>query len=301
MNTSLHKGFTLIELLVVIGIIGILAAALITNMSSGVGAAQAMKCKANLRNLAQAAGAALNQSDDDDVWIPTAGSYEYSRYNRNSDEEEPQFTYLSSGAWVAWVASDFIWPYPSSASQKNKMKTSTFYESKGSSKESYAFCSITNGVLWSRVGKDGSLYICETHKKNVERSMGVRVYRSYVMNRHFGFEADNYRRAINLGSINSSGTAAIRVLFTELPGQLGKIKTTYNDKEKDSVLDPDNNESLGFNHKVGGKWVANVAFADGHVEGVIEPAGASSKDLKDLATQMCNGTEIEATLRVKMQ
>jgi prepilin-type processing-associated H-X9-DG protein len=135
----------------------------------------------------------------------------------------------------------------------------------------------------------------------MERELRARVYRSYVMNRYFGFENDNYRRHVNLGGINDSGTAAIRLLLTELPAQEGKVTKPANDQQKDSVLDPDNNESLGFNHKVGNKWVANIAFADGHVDGIVEPSGANSQDLKDLATQLCNGTEIEAKLRAKMQ
>ncbi len=292
----------MVELLVVIGIIGLLAAALIVNMTGGIEAGRALKCKANLKNLAQAvSGFSVNQYGDDDVSLPTAGSFEYSRYNDASDNEGQPFTYLSSGAWVSWVPNDFNWPYPNPASQKPKMLTSVFYDTKTSSKDSPAFYSLTNGVLWSRVGKDASLYICETHKTVMERELSARIYRSYVMNRYFGFEKDNYRRYINLGSINDSGTAAIRVLLTELPGQEKKIKKPANDLEKDSVLDPDNNESFGFNHKVGNKWVANVVFADGHVEGIIEPTGASSTELKDLTTQMCNGAEIDAKLRVKMQ
>jgi prepilin-type N-terminal cleavage/methylation domain-containing protein/prepilin-type processing-associated H-X9-DG protein len=302
MKKNLQKGFTLVELLVIIAIVGILAAALITNMTSGLEAGRSLKCKANLKNLAQAvSGFSVTQYGDDNVGLPTAGSFEYSRYNDASDNEGEPFIYLSSSAWVSWVPNDFKWSYPNTASQKPKMLTSVFYDTNASNKDSPAFYSITNGVLWSRVGKDASLYVCETHKRVMEPQLRARIYRSYVMNRYFGFENDNYRRGVHLGSINQSGSAAICVLLTELPGQAVKIKTPANELEKDSVLDPDNNESFGFNHKVGNKWAANVVFADGHVEGVIEPTGASSIELKDLTTQMCNGTEIDAKLRVKMQ
>jgi len=302
MKTNRQHGFTLVELLVVIGIIGLLAAALITNMVSGLESGRALKCKANLKNLAQAVSSyAVSQSgDDDDASIPPAGSFEYTRV----DHETLEFWYFSSSAWVMWVPSGGIWPYRSNKSERGNMTPSIFYD-KTTGSNSKAFTSITNGVLWAYVGKDASLYICETHKKVVERDLKARVYRSYVMNRYFGFDDQNnpasYRRAVNMGSINESGTASIRVLFAELPGQEGQTKKSFSIEESDSVLNPERNEYLGFNHKVGNKWIAHVAFADGHVDGVVQPDGASTTDLKDLTTQLCNGTEIEATLRAKMQ
>jgi len=49
------KGFTLVELLVVISILGVLAAALTTQVGRTRASGQAVRCKANLKNLAQAA------------------------------------------------------------------------------------------------------------------------------------------------------------------------------------------------------------------------------------------------------
>jgi len=302
MKKSLHNGFTLIELLVVIGIIGLLAAALITNIPSVVGSARTLKCKANLNNLAKAAYSfTVSQSGDDDGdSLPPAGAYEYTTF----DKETLEFWYHSSSAWVMWTPASGEWPYRNKESQRDSMKPSTYHD-KASVKNSRAFTSITNGVLWSFVGKDASIYICETHKKVMEPVLREKVYRSYVMNRYFGYDDQNnpaaYRRAVRLGTINQSGTAAIRVLFAELPGQRGQSVNVSSDTWSDSVLDPDRSEYLGFNHKIGKKWIANVAFADGHVDGVVEPKGASPQDLKDLTTQLCNGTEIEAKLRAKMQ
>ena len=124
------------------------------------------------------------------------------------------------------------------------------------------------------------------------------------MNRYFGYDDRNsgtpYRRWLHVDSVAQSGTAAIRLLFAELPGQLGKtIDTTT--KAADSVLDPVNNEYIGFNHKSGKKWIAHVAFADGHVDGLVQPMGATTSDLKDLTEHLCNGEEIDATVRAKMQ
>jgi len=298
MKKSLQKGFTLIELLVVIAIIGLLAAALITNMSSGVEAGRSLKCKANLKSLAQAASTYSGGDGDDEGPIPTAGSFEYSRL---SDDQET-IRFFSSGAWVSWTPNGGNWPYSSDKSEKGNMTVSVFYD-KNAGADSKAFYSITNGVLWSYTGKDASVYLCETHKKIMGRILGARIYRSFVMNRYFGYDDPNstYRSGKNLGGINESGTASIRILFAELPGKLGQTGNFSAAPWSDSVLSPESNEYLGFNHKVGNKWVANIAFADGHVDGVVEPAGASSTDLKNLATQMCNGEEIDKTLRAKMQ
>jgi prepilin-type processing-associated H-X9-DG protein len=146
--------------------------------------------------------------------------------------------------------------------------------------------------------------LCDTHKKVLERQTSGRVRRSYVMNRYFGYDDLNsgtpYRRWLHVDTVAQSGTAAIRLLFAELPGQLGKTIDTSTTKA-DSVLDPVNNEYVGFNHKIAKKWIAHVAFADGHVDGLVQPMGADSADLKKLTERLCNGEEIDATVRAKMQ
>jgi prepilin-type N-terminal cleavage/methylation domain-containing protein/prepilin-type processing-associated H-X9-DG protein len=299
MKKRLQNGFTLVELLVVIAIIGMLAAALVTQVPRAIDAGRAVKCKANLKNLAQAFSSyAINQiRDDDDIHLPTAGSFEWTTV----DHMKQILWYHSTGAWVSWTPNG-QWPYSSrDVSMRDSMTPSTFFD-KGSASASRAFYSITNGVLWGALGRDANVYLCEVHKKNLERQLKARVYRSYVMNRYFGFDDRNgpYHRWLHMNDMTRSGTAGIRLLFAELPGQLGKTAGTST-AEADSVLDPDNNEIIGFNHKIGKKWIAHVAFADGHVEGLVQPLGANSKDLKDLTTQLCNGSEIDATIRAKMQ
>ena len=318
MKENLQKGFTLIELLIVIAIVGLLAAALITNMTSGIAGGQKLKCMANLKNLAQAVSSyTTSQSgDDDDQHIPTAGSFETSYLA--SDLETVYF--YSSAAWVSWTpAGGGDWPYKPglTESKEDSMNASTFADT------TPAFFSITNGVLWSYVGGDASVYFCGTHKKVLEATQVKRVYRSYVMNSYFGYHdkpnKPNYKHHHHrkLGSINQSGTAAIRVLFAELPGQKDQEGVFTGETWGDSVLDPgDSNlapntskdEYFGFNHRVSNRWVANVAFADGHVDGVVQPAvrGSDGKakvdvaDLINLTKQMCNGEEIAIDIRKKM-
>jgi prepilin-type N-terminal cleavage/methylation domain-containing protein/prepilin-type processing-associated H-X9-DG protein len=309
MKTYSKNGFTLVELLVVIAIIGMLSAALIVYVPGALDAGRAVKCKANLKNLGQAVSSyAINsRSYDDDVHLPTAGSFEWTSVDMNNKERDILFH--SSGAWVCWTTSS-QWPYSSTESWRDRMTPSTFFDQSRTDNNSKAFYSITNGVLWSYLGKDANVYVCETHKKEFEsQKPGFRVRRSYVMNRYFGFDdryvppgkkSPDYDRWVRVDDVARSGTAAIRALFVELPGQLGTTIDTST-ASADSVLDPNNNEYLGFNHKVGKKWIAHVVFADGHVDGLVEPLGAAAEDLKDLTTQLCNGSEIDAKIRVKMQ
>jgi len=257
-----------------------------------------LKCKANLKSLAQAVSSCTVNSNDDAV-MPTAGSFEWTTV----DQYRAKVYYHSSGAWVSWTPGG-NWPYVSEKSEYSSMTASIFYDKSRADSNSKAAYSITNGVLWAAMGKDANVYICDTHKKVLERQTGGRVRRSYVMNRYFGYDDRNtpapYRRWLHVDSVAQSGTAAIRLMFAELPGQLGKTIDTSSTKA-DSVLDPVDNEYPGFNHKIGKKWIAHVAFADGHVDGLVQPMGENTTDLKDLTEHLCNGEEIDATVRAKMQ
>ncbi len=298
MKKQSQNGFTLVELLLVIGIIGMLSAALIVYVPGALEASHAVTCKANLKNLAQAVSSCTINSNDDAV-LPTAGSFEWTTV----DQFKAKVYYHSSGAWVSWTPGG-QWPYVSEKSEYGSMSDSIFFDRTRADSNSKAFYSITNGVLWSAVGKEYKVYLCETHKKVLERQTGGRVRRSYVMNRYFGYDDRNsgapYRRWLHVDSVAQSGTAAIRLLFAELPGQLGKT-IDISTKKADSVLDPASDEYIGFNHKSGKKWIAHVAFADGHVDGLVQPMGANTSDLKDLTEHLCNGEEIDATVRAKMQ
>ena len=306
MKKQSQNGFTLVELLVVIGIIGMLSAALIVYVPEALEAGRAVKCKANLKNLAQAVSS-HGIIRNNDAHLPTAGSFEWTSVDMSTATRG--IWYHSSGAWVSWTPNG-QWPYSSrDASMRSSMSASIFFDKSRADSNSKAFYSITNGVLWSSAGKDANIYLCDTHKKVLERQTSGRVRRSYVMNRYFGYDDLNsgapYRRWVHVDSVAQSGTAAIRLLFAELPWQLGKTIDT-SATQADSVLDPANNEYLGFNHKNGKKWIAHVAFADGHVDGLMQPMVAGAKepspaDMKDLAEHLCNGEEIDAAVRAKMQ
>jgi len=111
----------------------------------------------------------------------------------------------------------------------------------------------------------------------------------------------------------ADGKASIRLMFAELPAY-----TTYSPKpitdggairdarRADSVLDYGrfNDEVIGFNHQIAKRWVAHVAFTDGHVDSIIKPKNAKTfedSDIKKLTQQLCKAIEIEGDLREKMK
>lgn len=310
------KGFTLVELLVVISILGILAAALSMQVTKARSIGQAMRCKANLHNLAQAA---LNYGVDNSR-LPLAGSYELSwpRVIGNSYKT----TYYERPGWVAWTGNG-RWSEPGNFAmdmQSGSMKKACYYGDT-------AYFSITNGTLWSYVGKDLSAYVCDVHKSVATRAGLKKVQRSYVMNGYFGYEDRTSPSIANLpddhwialDSLSARGNAGNLLLFAELPAFKTSAHTESVAKDEfktgsDGVLEEPisgytlNNpkytpatEVLGFNHQVAKKYVAHVAFADGHVDVLIEPRGTADADLKELAKQLCNGDELTQSMRDKMR
>lgn len=308
------RGFTLVELLVVISILGILAAALTTQVTKARAIGQSMRCKANLRNLAQAA---LNYGIDHGV-VPTAGSFEFCEIF-SIDTGEPVFELNHwndrEGGWVAWTGSG---SWPNRTAQAGSMSTSRFYAQIGESEaHSVAYESIKKGSLWKYVGRDMATYCCDVYRTYARRE-GAKALRSYVMNSYFGYaDAGNgrcsNRHISNRGaaSLSARGSAGNLLMFAELPAR----KIDKSEKAADSVLEtkirgytPNNvtEEMIGFNHEVSGsrggvgggrRFAAHVAFADGHVDALLEPRGASDSDVKELTRLLCNGDEITQELR----
>jgi prepilin-type N-terminal cleavage/methylation domain-containing protein/prepilin-type processing-associated H-X9-DG protein len=300
------NGFTLVELLVVISILGILAAALTMQVTKARSIGQSMRCKANLHNLAQAA---LNYGVDH-ARLPFAGSYERC-WPTVDNSGKYVVTYHECQGWVSWTGSG---RWTSRDMQSSQMKKASYYGDT-------AYLSITNGVLWSYVGKDLNAYVCDVHKSVAKRQGLQKVLRSYVMNGYFGFDHKTSPtpanmpvwREIPLDSLSSQGNAGNLLLFAELPAFSGSTHTEKVAKDEfkvgsDGVLETDirgykctQTEVLGFNHQVAKKYVAHAAFADGHVDVLIEPQGTSDADLRELAKQLCNGDELSQTLRDKMR
>ena len=299
------RGFTLVELLVVIAIIGILAAALTTQVTKARSMGQSMRCKANLRNLAQAAQSYAVDTE----MMPWAGSFELCWPAVVAGTYKP--VYHERRGWVSWTGTG---RWTSQDMQSGTMKKSCYFGDT-------AYYSITNGTLWSYVGKDLAAYTCDVHKAVAKRARLKKVQRSYVMNGYFGFAhkpnptptdmPDDIRRYLD--SVSSRGNAGNMLLFAELPAFTGSSHAEQVAQDQygpgsDSVLETaidgystTQTEVLGFNHKVAKRYVAHVAFADGHVDVLIEPQGAKDNDLKELSKQLCNGYEISQTLRETMR
>ena len=318
-----QKGFTLVELMIVISIIGILAVALATQVTKIQESARAAKCKANLKALAQA----VQTYGTSHGRYPEAGSYEWEYSQGEWKDRKFSRVFRGEHGWVAWTEGNSgTWPWAGGAkeSRASRMKASTFIGDKDAF-NTPAYISLTNGVLWGLVGKDASVYVCDRHKHEVERQLkGKRVYRSYVMNAWFHYDIipgkaelrdDNARRHVDDAIMD--GRAAVRLMFAELPAQDFKTDT----QSADSALEYGRNvgwkdngrkekeEVIGFNHLIANRWVAHVAFLDGHVEGLVLPQG-TMKDgypnyddeiLKDLTNQLCEGQEIESKIREKMR
>jgi prepilin-type N-terminal cleavage/methylation domain-containing protein/prepilin-type processing-associated H-X9-DG protein len=298
------SGFTLIELLVVMSIIAILAAALITQVTSMRETARSMKCKANLRTLAQAA---LNYGVDHSI-MPWAGSHEDVNAVRSSSGFITRVD-LRRG-WVDWTSKGGSiegWPKPYSSGASFSSKGTII----AAMDDNAGYLSVTNGSLWSYAGKDFSTYVCEAHKAKVKNELKSvkQVYRSYFMNGYFGYNKDYYPvtqryRDVYLNNLSARGSAATLLLFAEMPikqtgvdelsavdGVIETVIVGYNDGA-DTKAKPQR-EILGFNHMVGKRYVAHVAYADGHVD--VFHTGASSltvDQMRGLTYYLCNGYDL---------
>ena len=305
------NGFTLVELLVVMSIIGVLAAALTTQISKMRATAQTIKCKANLHNLAQAA---LNYGVDHG-YMPWAGSHEGLEPRVINGKYQNQYA-LRQG-WVAWTGYSGS-PWPSVSPLGTSLKAA---QSGGTYDTGYI--SLTNGTLWSYVGKDPSVYVCGTQKKEAEMVSSTRVFRSYVMNGYFGYNyADDGQakaavwRRVEVNQLAARGRADGLLLFAELPlAKDNDAKTTadgvletqidnyyYNKKSSFSANKLGDSkartgEILKGLHKTGNVYSSHVAFADGHVDAVVIPSGATMDQLRGLVYFLCNGYEVPKEIK----
>ena len=283
------KGFTLIELLVVMSIIGVLAAALVMTFSKAAKTARDMKCKANLKNLGQAAMAYSVQTEH----FPVAFPYEWD--DITMFDHKVARVYHEMKGWVSWTGSG-IWP-----SRKPQVDKMTLPQISGD----LAYDSITNGTLWSYTGKAPGTYLCSSYKKAAVTAGESQIWRSYVMNHRFNWHTRGARgsRIYWIGRLAVSGDGSDRnaemlLMFAELSAN--NIDTS--EEAADGKLDPHNaDEYIGFNHRVGKRNVAHVIYADGHLGLLMEPAGASEEDMRLLTRNICDGQPIDRDVLQKMR
>ncbi len=286
-------GFTMIELLVVIGIIGVLAAVIISQFSGSTETARATQCMTNMRNLAVAAhNYALGNRDGN---YPFAGSYKaISLSNRDG--------FTKQRGWISYTEGGSV---------------SKFSETQLESR----LYSLTNGTLWELTGRSFATYQCPCHVRACKnKGLDAPVW-SYIMNRFFGFDQGSGNpvswNGLSLqkkewawyenGKEKRRPFSADKVLmFAEIPvierEGVSAVSLEASGTEGDSILQADSNfsntgakgESIGFNHKLGRGYSGHVAFADGHVEKLLQPNvnNPSSSAEKELTMWLCDGDEL---------
>ena len=306
----MKKAFTLVEMLVVIAIIGTLAAVLMGTFSGSTESAHTARCMSNMKNLASAclsASVAIGH-------IPPASSLELVNATVQSGGKA-KLQYSEVKGWISWDS-------------ENKFKR----DSKGYLPASHQSCSlismyeesqslrdyaITNGVLWKYLNGNHSTYICPHHER-VKKA--YKPNWSYIMNSYFGWDYSKGSKAIATDDgrgvlISATGmrNSDKYLLFAEVPFVEHDDVTppdTTTGQECDSVLQyasdsgsiasksgnvtsSGGSEQIGFNHKTGKQYFANVVFADGHTEKLVFPkTGMSESDIKDLTYWLCTGKDV---------
>lgn len=275
------KAFTLIEMLIVIGILAILTGVMVRMFGTSTESARAAQCMTNMRNLAVAVqNYCMAQRDG---YFPPAGSFDY------MDTTSAGARWRERKGWISWKSG-----YLTSSSSSTRLRgTSITFDqgSKGDENPDNRFA-VTNGVLWSIV-RDFKSYVCPEHLKACQEADSQKTYFwSYVMNRRFGYyrEASSSWQGMALGGFDSPDRV---LLFAELPAIDYKQQTKVT-QGSGEIGDPTlnyNNESMGFNHKVGARYVGHVAFADGHVAKLFYPEGGGF-GLRDITQKLCEGKEL---------
>jgi prepilin-type N-terminal cleavage/methylation domain-containing protein/prepilin-type processing-associated H-X9-DG protein len=276
-----YKAFTLIEMLIVIGILAILTGVMVRMFGTSTESARAAQCMTNMRNLAVAVqGYAMANSEG---YYPPAGSFDY------MDTSSGGPMWAERKGWISWRSEYFH-----TGSSKTRLRgTPIAFDqgSKGDENTENRFA-VTNGALWSLV-RDFKSYVCPAHQKACQEADSQKtIMWSYVMNRRFGYyrEASSTWQGMAMGGFDSPDRV---LLFAELPAldykQQAKV-TEGSGEIGDPTLNYAN-ETIGFNHKVGSRYVGHVAFADGHVSKLFYPEGGGLS-LRDITQKLCEGKEL---------
>jgi len=151
--------------------------------------------------------------------------------------------------------------------------------------------------MWDAVGGSRTVYRCPIHAAACKKALGREPGWSYVMNQAFGYNnTTNIKwQGLSQGSIQNPDKF---LMFAELQGidiedKVHGVNIRANLQAGGIAADPVLNydtESIGFNHKVGrGRYAGHVAFADGHVEKIMNPFSGSTQNL---TKWLCRGKEI---------
>ncbi len=284
----MKKAFTLVELLVVIGIIAILASALLVSMSGGTESARAASCMSNMRNLASAVA---NGNSGYRNHYPLAGPVLKVEISEPAIGRRASTTYTTMPGWLNWSSSS-----SSSAGQMPYAYADKLTDSVLEVRTN----AVNSGAIASAIGGKLDMLVCPQHKVDYPAKS---IFFSYAMNEYFGWDSTGKPRSSSFYGVTRgrslSGSSPDRMLvFAEL--QFAKDKhgsplagQIYTDDgtQTDSILQyKSKDELIGVNHRKGKESVAHVAFLDGHVEQIHMPrGGVSNNSLKELTKLLCTG------------
>lgn len=282
----MKKGFTLIELLVVIGIIGILSASLMAVFGGASESGRAAKCQSNLRQLAQACYSVA--MEDDLHKYPMAGSTEA------KSRADSGWAYTEKRGWLSWLSKGKYGKDGKSSSHVQCDMPGVF------SSQPDIMHAYTNGAIWRAIDGNASCFKCPTmikqayDKKKAKSEMAW----CYAMSAKFGFDksrgsgtTSDSNSGLSMGDIKKPDRV---LMFAELC--LDDIsRGGNNERAADCVLEYGSygmdSERFGFPHTTKRDSYGHVAFADGHVEQILQPKGGKSAE-KDLAKWLCMGYDV---------
>lgn len=285
----MKKAFTLVELLVVIGIIAVLAGALMVTMGGGTESARAANCLTNMKGLANAAIAATSSRDG---YYPLAGSVTWSYIDESQGIGKGKTVYNELTGWLSWY-SDGQFPatsykspeYPSAYSQSGAVS---------SADQQLRDFAVTNGALKASISGNRELLVCPVHKIDMKTQTP---FFSYQMNEYFYWNSTGKARSVHFHGRHKTDVKYPdrRLLFAEInwKGWAGDVDDAPGSQGCDQVLQYSTGECIGFNHKKGKEKCAHVAFADGHTEQILMPRrGLSDSDLQELTKLLCEGKDV---------